>query len=597
MLNPAQRDAVQTPGHCMITACPGSGKTTVLVHRAAFLLRGHPGSTLVGVTFTADAANELKLRIAKMMPEAADRVLCGTFHSLCKRQLEAGGQRVRIIDESEQDQLIRRACLRVAGVEGVSNSDRYPFDQAKAFISNIKCQVDPIMPSPHLEPMVEVYEAYQKMLGQMGVKDFSDLLVDAVRGMSSGRVAPLKCNFMLVDEAQDTDEVQLAWLLGHVAQGVQATVVGDDDQSIYSWRAALGLEALERFKKATNATHVALNVTYRCAREIVTPAARLITQNNGNRVEKQLDTVFRGRGSVRLRSFAKFSDEAEAISTEIHRSGLPHEWAVLARGNAQLDIVDTTLGAEHVPYTRSGGKSMWEMAAPSLLLGVARSLARGDLLGVDSLLRAQGASDEALERFHQRYDSARPGALRRFMDDDGMKGSSGIFRYTWDRINGWDEMLRANRDNEVLEKIAYVITRRCEVLGRKTSEEERQMTERILGQCVASLCRFRGSLGRRIDDMQRHQANKEKPPTTEEERISRGASLMTMHASKGLEFQNVWIIGCRAGTTPSSKSISLAEERRLFYVAMTRAKTNLILSYVSDESYPPSMFLHEAGII
>ena len=592
MLNPAQRAAVTVDGPCLITACPGSGKTTVLVHRAAHLLKLYPGTTLVGVTFTSDAANELRKRIAQELPDAAGRVICGTFHSLCKAQIEKHGHRILLVDESEQDDLIRRA------IEECSPPDHpIHFDAAKGFIANVKCQVDPILPSATMEPLVEVYETYQRLLVQMGARDFSDLLVDATRGMSSGMIEPLQCNFMLADEFQDTDEVQLAWLMSHVRQGVQTTVVGDDDQSIYGWRASLGLDAMMRFKQMANATHIALNVTYRCAREIVTPAARLITMNNGARVEKALDTVFRGKGQVAVKAFKDLEAEAQAVSMEIQRSGRPQEWAVLARGNAQLDAIDTIFGAEGVPFTRSGGRSIWEKRGPATFLSVCRSMAYGDLVGVDKLLRLMGVGEQRLGDMHKAYASRRPGALYRFLQDQSRVGGKDQVERLRLMLSQWMNMIRHREDATMLGGVAKFIENHARLYPKGRSLTEALRDTEQLKQCAATLGKLKGSLESRILTIQSSDDKKKPEAESEEEQYARGVSLMTMHASKGLEWPNVWIVGCRSGVVPSSKAISISEERRLFYVAMTRAKTNLVVSYALDERIAPSPFLYESGLL
>jgi DNA helicase-2/ATP-dependent DNA helicase PcrA len=583
MLNHAQQAAVRVDGHCLITACPGSGKTTVLKHRAAFLLRGNPASNLVGVTFTSDAASELEERIRAEIPKAGDRVTCGTFHSLCKLQLERSGLKFSIVDEEQQGRLIRRACL-----ESVDPGEAgYDFESAKVFIDNIKCQVDPILPSPASEPLVGVYEVYQKLLRQMGAFDFADLMVEAVRGMTNGTVEPFRCTYLLADEFQDTDEVQLAWVMAHARQGVQVTVVGDDDQSIYGWRAALGFEGLERFRHSTQATHVALNVTYRCAREIVTPAARLITCNT-ERVEKVLDTVNRTQGQVRIRRCSTSEEEIDRLTAEILRSGNESEWGVLARTNAQLDAIENVLSSESIKYVRAGGRSLWDARGPSVFLGVCQSLAQGNMIGVDELMRCIGVGEQRLEGLHSAYNSKSAGSLQRFLNDQRNLGKKDHVEALRLRLREWQQQLRGGEDKLALGNIATFIRTRAKLYDKARSSKDQAKDFVMMEQCVNSLSRLKGGLASRMVALRQS----EKRP----DKNAEGVRLMTLHSSKGLEFERVWIVGCVQGTLPSSKS-PIPEERRLFYVGMTRAKRDLTLSYVINDKTPPSMFLAEAGLM
>jgi len=584
-LNQAQQEAVQVSGHCLITACPGSGKTTVLKHRAAFLLNNNPGTSLVGVTFTGDAASELEDRIRKEIPGVGDRVVCGTFHALCKKQLERSGQRVTMIDELEQDDLIRRACREC------SEPDEAPFnfEQAKAFIAGVKCRVDPIMPSPASEPMVLVYEAYQRLLRQMGARDFADLLVDAVRGMTNGTVAPFECTYLLADEFQDTDEVQLAWVMSHVRQGVETTVVGDDDQSIYQWRSALGFLGLQRFRNMTQATHVALNVTYRCAREIVIPAARLITCNL-ERVPKTLDTVNRNRGVVRVRRFSTEADELGTLLAEISRSKTmgDNEWGILARTNSQLDGIETMLSAAQIEHTRSGGKSFWEYRGPALYLGVCRSMSNGDMIGVDKLLRSVGVGEERISQLHKTFNSRSAGALDRFLSKKAKAGKTDIVEEVRSHIEDWITTLGDSGSTEhglAFLGIQRFISTRSKLYSKNRSGELMKQDLAMLERCANSLSTIKGGLERKLMIAVKGDETADK----------KGVKLMTLHSSKGLEFERVWIVGCREGLIPSPKS-ALEEERRLFYVGMTRAKTELTLSLVLSDINPESLFIREAGL-
>lgn len=583
MLNRAQEEAVRVYGHALVTACPGSGKTTVLKFRAAFLLRTFPGSVLGGVTFTSESATELDSRIRKEVPDVGDRVICGTFHSLCKRQLVKAGRKFVLVSDVQRGELLRRAYLDTV------TRTHCDYDSAVMFVDSTKSLVDPLLPSPSYEPRVLVYERYQELLRQMGAMDFSDLIIEAVRGMQTGEIEPIggtagRITHMLVDEFQDTDEVQLAWVREHVRQGVLVTVVGDDDQSIYGWRHALGFGGMQRFREETDATHIALNLTYRCAREVIAPAAKLITHNS-ERVEKVLETASRERGFVSIARFNSASEEVEGVLRAIILSGNRGDWGVLARTNVQLDAVEQMLVAENMAYVRTGGTSFWEMRGPALFLGVCQSLGAGDMIGIDELLRKCGVGERSLETIHRSCNSKTPGALHRFIHS---KQSDKAIDEIRRRVADWSVMLTGGEARLAMVGIAMMIRTKAQLYEREQKAHVEERDRRNLEQCVNTLSRLSGNMASRLVALR-----------SMEKRGDAGAEdcvrLLTMHSAKGLEFDRVWMIGCDSGRMPSPHS-PIDEERRLFYVGMTRAKRYLTMSYVISKLTPRSMFIDESGI-
>lgn len=612
MLNHAQQQAVRVPGHALITACPGSGKTTVLMHRAVHLLGGHPGSILGGVTFTSEAAAELDGRIRKQLPSVGDRLICGTFHSLCKRQLTRHGHRFSLIDENKQQDLLRRAYMECV----VSDT---PFEDAVRFIEKYKGLVDPMLPYAEAPDLCDMLQHYQEFLARLGAKDFSDLLVDCVRGMRAGDIRPLgdpegkPVRFLLVDEFQDTDEVQFAWIREHIRQGVEVTVVGDDDQSVYSFRSALSMEAFTRFKALVNPTHISLDLTYRCAREIITPAHSLINCNH-DRFQKSLTTANRGKGQVKIHRYPKEAEEVDDILAHIARSGEWGQWGVLARTNALLDPIERELLGEKIDYVRSGGTSFWEYRSPALFLGVCQSIGSNDMIGIDQLMRKIGVSESDISKVHSSCRSRQAGSLNRFLEgaitsNPHPNDKLGTMRK---RLAEWNNMIAGRNAGLAFEGMARYIVANADLFkvsarkaikkandpkalmagvdsdGMVVTERERLMLE----QCASSMSRLSGDVRARLMALRKGEKGDDKTDAVR---------LMTLHSSKGLEFERVWIVGCQQGVCPSEKSKQeglLEEERRLFYVGMTRAKHDLHLSYVIDKKTDTgSQFLTEAGLI
>ncbi|WNL48523.1 ATP-dependent helicase (plasmid) [Dyella sp. BiH032] len=577
MLNPAQLQAVRMPGHCLVTACPGSGKTKLLEHRAAFLLEP-PANKVLAVTFTSESAQELEHRIRQQAPNARNRLMTGTFHALAKKQLQNARKRVQLINAMRQNDLLRRAYRDTIDADaGIS------FEDARAFVEAMKATVDPHLPDRRSNPKFDMFLRYEELLEQTGSSDFADLLLKAVRGMRDGTVAPFRTPFMLVDEFQDTDKVQLAWIAEHVnLLGTKVTVVGDDDQSIYEWRHAMGFVGFEDFRRLTDAPHVSLDTTYRCAREIMEPASLLIAHNE-ERVVKSLTTANTTRGSTAVKPCADKEEEWLAIATAIASSGSPGDWAVLARTNAQLEALEQYI-AGRVPTIRSGGTKFWELRGPSVYLAICGGLTTGNMADLDQVLVRAGVGESQLEALHEECQSRQPGAVHRFIHG-AKKGST---KEPIERLRilmrQWSGMIAGTEINLALHGIANYIKTNIKLYDKERRADEVAKDESRLDSCAAALSRLRGPLIQRVRAV------------LQEEREEGGAArLLTFHSSKGLEFPNVWIMGCEEGVIPSTNS-PIEEERRLFYVGMTRAKLNLTISYVVDEKAPPTRFISEAGL-
>lgn len=585
MLNPGQQQAVRAAGHCMICACPGSGKTTVLKFRADYLLKAHPESKLLAVTFTSDAAGELEERIRGQNAKLGDRLICGTFHSLAKRQIEKAGKRVNLKAQPAA------ALLKAAYQEVIVDTKGYPYEDVASKVDFYKTHINHQFDSMDAHPAEQVYHRYRQLMQERGFHDFSDLLSIATKGMLLPRdhpdhIPPYPVDFLLADEFQDTDDIQFRWIEAHIDTGTRVTIVGDDDQSIYGFRFACGYQGMVNFQKITDAAQINLDTTYRCAAEILSPAAKLIACNT-ERLQKTLVTENKAQGQVRVLRFPDRDSEVTGLVNAIAGNGDFGNWAVLARTNSQLELVEQALQGAGIPCTRAGRTPFWELEIPALFLATLRSIANGDMAGIDGLLRRCGVDEGTLTLITRRVMPSRPGAMGRFLGEPADAYPAVVKRL----IGVLPTMIEMARDPDRVDRIAlglslFMSRNFAHSTGVKKSTLE--WVDRLLVSCETMISKLQGTLKQRLLHIQRQAEG------TEEE--SDSVRLITLHASKGLEFKHVWIVGCEAGVLPSSQA-PMDEERRLFYVGMTRAKLNLFLSYQRSKDTRPSEFLAEAGLI
>lgn len=565
-LNPFQERAVRSSGHCTILACPGSGKTRVLSERAAHLIKSHELGRLCAVTFTRDAANELRTRILESCgQEHIRRLGAGTFHSLALEQLKRSsrGRPPRLMGDGERWAVLRR-CWQEEETD-------VPFDDVCKLIDKAKSQPGHIAFAD--VSVQRIYERYSGLLHSEQVMDFSDILLSAVHGMQDGSVSPLPIRWLLVDEAQDMDAVQLEWILNYGRKGVEVTLVGDDDQSLYSFRHALGYGGLQEASLALSSLELTLPVNYRCAPNILDAAARLIVKNP-HRAHKNIQAAKLTMGVLEVQRTPTRADEVSLIAHTVAAPSEQH-WAVLGRTNTILDSVELALTKLAVGYTRVGGKSIWDRAVGSVFLGLLRSLADGSWTGVANALvfcrvdatwvneHSRTSEGHYLDRLDQ--------ALAAPQDERRRK----VLTALREGFISWATQLSKDRLPLVAEAIADLL---CGYAPTAQIPVFKALADSFGG--------LRGSLPQRVDFISRGGSSKNGADLR--------VQLVTLHSSKGLEFDNVWIMGCEEGNLPHTDSTE-EEERRLMYVGMTRAKQRLVISSALQEG-AESRFLEEAGI-
>jgi DNA helicase II / ATP-dependent DNA helicase PcrA len=576
-LNPRQRIGVLARGHLMLSAGPGSGKTAVLSVRAASLLNERPDAHLAAVTFTNDAAQQLRDKILAQIPGASRRVQAGTFHKLCIKQLKAAGIHPKLMSTHQATATLQRLFdEHSASLEGKE------FEEVRFEIEALKSRMYEWTPSPD-DPVHLIYAGYELALKNQKLFDFADLVRETVFGMRNGTVQPLDAAFLLVDEFQDSDDAQLAWVLEHAHRGAHVTIVGDDDQSIYGWRGARGYGAMRNFLEETRAEHIILDTSYRCATSIIATANQLIEHNNPDRVDKLLRSGRPDRGSIRVVRYRTDVAEAEAIVKAVKESDDAGTWGILARSNRHLDVVEAAFSRASEPCKRAGKTPFWEQHGPALFLEAIGSLADGTLRGVDHLLSACGTRSEVIDRIHKVCDSGSPGALFRFIAMPvGASKIPDIVRVK-DLQRWYASWLRiAFKDDAIL------VAGNGVAAWINTNVPKKVIGHADLGICAGSLASRRGSLQERLRLLQQQIVNSS----------GSGPELLTLHASKGLEWDHVWMVRCEEGVLPNAES-NLAEERRLAYVGITRARSDLTLSFTRGIKKHPlvrSKFIDEAGL-
>ena len=650
-LNDAQREAVTAPaGHMLVLAGAGSGKTRVLVHRIAWLLATGEATPfgILAVTFTNKAASEMRNRIESMLGRPVGGMWVGTFHGLAHRLLRAHWRDAdlredfQILDSEDQLRCIRRV-IRDLDLD----EQRWPPKQAQGFINARK---DEGLRAEHLERpadlwmerMVRIYAAYQETCERSGVVDFAELLLrchELLRDRADV-LAHYRARFrqVLVDEFQDTNTIQYAWLRLLTGSEGHLCCVGDDDQSVYGWRGARIENILQFSRDFADVKTVRLERNYRSSGNILAAANALIANNQG-RMGKDLWTED-GDGEP-IDVYAGFNDidEARFIVSRIRQwvevGGRRDDIAILYRVSAQSRVLEEALLAQGVAYRVYGGLRFYERAEIKNALAYCRLIAnRDDDAAFERVVnlppRGIGARTVDLLRTGARERGESLWAATRRMIADGAASprAAGALRSFLDLIDELASGLDAVALHELVES-TFEGSGLLDYYRREKVDRAQTRIENLQELVVAAgqfdfggedrWSRDTDDKPREGDEAQVEDADRNVPtPLTAflshaalesgEEQAAEGedlVSLMTLHAAKGLEFPCVFISGMEEGLFPHSRSsedsAKLEEERRLCYVGMTRAERKLCLSYAesrrlyggSDRYSTPSRFLRE----
>lgn len=560
-LTPQQQEAVLYDGHLVIVAGPGSGKTSTSVEKATRILQD-PKRSLVMVTFTKDAAEEMRKRLVKSVAEAGmrtpteDRLIVATFHSIAIRHLKRHGLTTKVLSPAAQGALYRDAVITAGVDKDLWVEVQQEFEKVMYSVDQSKVDVKPVTRN--------VVARYQQLLKATGQIDLYTVMRDCALRVHDGSMPPLPFTDMLVDEGQDTDELQRLWIFAHARAGCRVTIVGDDDQSIYEWRNALGFEGMRSFLDTFRAHRIELGDNFRCRAEILGPAALLISHNQ-QRLGKKL-VARRGRGGAIAAFRASSGDEQNKLLADLIEAAPERheEAAILARTNRSLDMLEIVLRTRGIAYTRLG-RSIWEQPVIAGFLGLLQTLLDGSPSGLLPVLQMRHVSNEV------RSDLllAHGGDVSSYLDGavpamDSMDATDkATLRELAKTLSYWRRQLREGAVREV------ILDAGDHYAGWTTQKPAKKLVE-LCGRILADL---RGTLSARLTTVLR----KDRDATAQ-------IVLMTMHGAKGLEFETVHIIDANKGDD-GSEIVRPEAERRLMYVALTRAK-NCCVVWHSGEAHP-----------
>ncbi|MDR2092144.1 MAG: UvrD-helicase domain-containing protein [Azoarcus sp.] len=619
-LNPQQAEAVTLPAqHALVLAGAGSGKTRVLTTRIAWLLNNGLASPsgILAVTFTNKAAREMQSRIEAMLSASPRGMWIGTFHGLCNRLLRAHHRDAglaplfQILDIADQLSAIKR-LLKTLNVD----DEKFPPRDLLYFINTHKeagLRPHAIEPADdYTRRRAALYQEYEAQCQRESVVDFAELLLRCYellqRNEPIRRHYQQRFRYILVDEFQDTNTLQYRWLKLLAAEGGEGGAalfcVGDDDQSIYRFRGA-EVGNMRDFEREFQVRHVIrLEQNYRSHGNIL-DAANAIIRNNGDRLGKNLWTD-RGAGEpVRVFEAMSDGDEARWIVEEIQalvRDGaMRADIALLYRSNAQSRILEHQLFASGIPYRVHGGLRFFERQEVKHALAYLRLIANADddtafMRVVNFPTRGIGArSQEVLQ------DAARAGNTSLHAAVSRLSGKSAVALGHFTRLI--DDLRRETETLPLPELVEHVIERsglRAHYRAEKEGQDRLENLDELIN--AADNFRAESSGGEALAQPHALLADFLNHASLEAGDHQAGADadavqLMTVHAAKGLEFDAVFLSGLEEELFPHANSLSdlrgLEEERRLMYVAVTRARERLYLSCAQERALHGQYHYHQ----
>ena len=633
-LNDAQQEAVAClEGPLLIVAGAGSGKTRVLTYRIANLLaHGVAAYRILAITFTNKAAREMRDRVDTLIGEAAHDVWLSTFHAFCARLLRVeiehlGGYEKNFViyDTDDQISLIKQAmkdlkiddkALRPKSVQGTishcKNIGQTPeeFEEEAYYPNQVKA--------------AKIFARYEKLKRDSFALDFDDLLLEVAHLFEKHREVrerwQNRFEHILIDEYQDTNQIQYRLVKALVNQDRNICVVGDDWQSIYSWRGADFTNILNFERDFPGAKTIKLEQNYRSTGNILTASQKIINQNK-TRTDKELFTTAGDGEPVEIQSLMDETAEANFVALKIinllanSKTTMQNgelikdftsysDFAVLYRTNAQSYAIEKALISHQIPYKIIGGVRFYDRKEVKDVLAVLKLIINfHDRISLDRICRnlLSGIGPASLEKIHtflnqfEGYDQSAQGKNNALLDTGLSDTLSGKAKNSFARLQNFLRDLDLSlKPAEITEQTIHYFGL-VESLrdGTPTGDERAENLNTMIGNASE------------FDALEDFLAEASLMSSADEQTSTNFVTLMTIHAAKGLEFPAVFLVGLEEGLFPSSRSDdeeAIEEERRLAYVGMTRARKLLILTYAGSRfsngqrSYNmPSRFLIELG--
>jgi len=565
-LTTSQRAAVSYDGNLIIFAGPGSGKTSTSVAKGMRILqtRGH---VLCMLTFSTAAAKEMRHRMATAAGSQADtllrnRLIVGTFNALTLKHYQQYCRKARRLLAPPARALLLHNMMRSFNQEE-REATIAALDKYQAKVNPDTCDME--------DDHVRFVQAYEAKLQASHAIDLASIMREVTLGIADGTMPPFSITHLLGDEMQDADEVQHEFMLVHARRGVMTTLVADDDQTIYGWRSALGYEGLTRFAEDAKAKTIVLAENFRSREEVVAHATKLIAHNDPERIPKNQRPTRGPGGVLAYVSFGALSDECQAVARAIERfRGEGESVAVLARTNAALIQMQSWLIKRQVPFRRDG-PSVWEHRAVVAYMALLQALTRATTPDLMTFLQ-QGPLDVPLVTELTHLLGPQCGG---FLDGDVPSLSRATpsdvkeLEHVVEATTKWRRGLqRGSFDVVIMESAAFALAWLDR--GGMTDTPEGKQMHAVMETASNALAELRGKLSARLAAIQALQAGSAKPGAVQ---------LMTKHSSKGLEFDTVFLIDAVPPSGGGSEEIDMRAERRLFYVALTRAKERFIATF------------------